>query len=142
MDTWKTLVFRPRLGKVVVLLFVSAAFVAAGAWMVRAGEWFGWVWIAFSGLPGLVLGIRLLPNSTYLRVGPDGFTICELFRAHSCRWPDVGAFEVRRVGRSEMVVFSFSRQYPGSRGLRRFSARLLGAEAAVAASGTWNVSMD
>jgi hypothetical protein len=137
MDTGQTLLLHPRRAKLVGLLLVSAAFVATGVWMVRAGQWLGWLGIAFFGLGVAVSGLQLLPNSTYLRMGPDGFTVCTLFRSRSCRWSDVKAFEVRRVGRTEMVVFSFSRQPPGSTGLRRLNVRLAGAEAAVAASGSW-----
>ncbi len=109
--------------------------------MVRAEQWFGWVGITFFGLGVVVFGLQLLPNSNYLRVGPDGFTVCTLFRSQSCPWSDVKAFEVRRVGRTEMVVFSFSKQPRGSPGLRRLNVRLAGAEAAVASSGLWSISM-
>jgi len=142
MDTGQTLLLHPRRAKLVGLLLVGAAFVATGVWMVRTGQWLGWVGIIFFGLGVAVSGLQLLPNSTYLRMGPDGFTVCTLFRSHSCRWSDVKAFQVRRVGRTEMVVFSFSKQPPGSPGLRRLNVRLAGAEAAVAASGSWDVSMD
>src|SRR5216683_5233933 len=134
MDAAQTLLLRPRRAKLVGWLLVSAAVVAAGVWMARAGQWFGRVGIAFFGLGVVVFGLQLLPSSTYLRVGPDGFTVCTLFRSHSCRWSDVKAFQVRRVGRTEMVV-SFSKQPRGSLGLRRLNVRLAGAEAAVAASG-------
>jgi hypothetical protein len=89
-----------------------------------------------------VFALQLLPNSSYLRIGPEGFTVCTLFRAHSCRWNDVGAFKVGRVGSKEMVVFNFSPQYRGPRRLARLNVNLVGAEAAVAAAGTWNVRMD
>src|SRR6266581_302865 len=98
MDTGQTLSLHPRRAKLVGWLLVSTAFVVAGVWMVRAGQWFGWVGITFFGLGVVVFGLQLLPNSTYLRMGPDGLTVCTLFRSHSCRWSDVKAFEVRRVG--------------------------------------------
>ena len=41
-----------------------------------------------------------------------------------------------------MVVFSFSKGYRGAEGLRKFNARFLGAEAGVAASGSWSISME
>ncbi|TMC67531.1 MAG: hypothetical protein E6J18_15860 [Chloroflexi bacterium] len=85
---------------------------------------------------------RLKIIGTYVRVGPDGFTVCTLFRSHFCRWSDVEAFEVRRVGAKQMVVFSFSKQYRGSRRLSGLNVRLVGAEAAIAAAGSWSLSMD
>jgi hypothetical protein len=41
-----------------------------------------------------------------------------------------------------MVVFSFASQYRGPRRLSRINVQLLGAEAAVAASGSVNVEMN
>jgi hypothetical protein len=54
----------------------------------------------------------------------------------------VEPFEVRQVATKQMVVFSFSKQYRGSRRLSGLNVRLVGAEAAVAAAGSWSVSMD
>jgi len=124
------------------MLLVSAVFVVLGVIMVRAGQWFGWLPIVFFGLGMAVLALQLLPNSSYLRIGPEGFTVCTVFRAHSCRWGDVGPFKVGRVGSKEMVVFNFSPQYRGPRRLARLNVDLVGAEAAVASAGTWNVRMD
>lgn len=141
MDTGQTVVFRPSSAKVIGWLVVSAAFVAGGIFMVLAGQWDGWLAIVFFGLGVVVFGLQLLPNSTYLRVGPDGFTVCSLFRLHSCCWSDVGAFKVGRIGTKEMVVFSFSKEYRGPRRLSRLKVHLVGADAAVAAAGSWNVGM-
>jgi len=141
MDTEARLIFRPSRQKLVGMLVGSAVFVVAGIFMVRAERWAGWLAIVFFGLCVAVFAIQLLPNSTYLRVGPEGFTACTLFRAHSCRWSDVGVFKVGRVGTKEMVVFSFSQQYRGPRHLVRFNVHLVGAEAAVVAAGAWDVPM-
>jgi len=124
------------------MLLGCAAFTATGIFMVRAGQWVGWVAIVFFGLGVVVFALQLLPNSTYLRVGPGGFTVCTLFRAHSCGWTDVDAFRVAHVGAKDMVVFGFSKQYRGPRRLSRVNVHLVGAEAAVAAAGSWDVSMD
>ncbi len=86
------------------MLLGGAVFVVAGILLVRAGQEIGWVAVAFFGLGVAVFVLQLLPNSTYLRVGPEGFTVCHLFRAHSCRWSDVGPFKVGRVARKEMVA--------------------------------------
>ena len=124
------------------MLLVSAVFVVGGVFMVRAGEWIGWLPIVFFGLGLAVFALRLLPNSSYLRVGPDGFTVCTGFRAHSFGWGDVADFKVGRVGTKDMVVFNYSRQYRGPRRLARLNVDVVGAEAVVAVAGTWNVRMD
>ena len=54
----------------------------------------------------------------------------------------MAAFKVGRVGTKEMVVFNFSPQYRGRRRLARLNVDVVGAEAAVAVVGTWNVRMD
>jgi len=94
------------------------------------------------GVAVVVFALQLLPQSAYLRVGPDGFTVCTLFRAHSCRWSDVGPFKVVRMGPKNMVGFSFSDRYRGPHHLARLNTNLVGAEAAVAVDGTWNIRME
>ena len=142
MDTAETVVFRQSKGKLLGMLVVSAVFVVGGVFMVRAGQWVGWLSIVFFGLGMGVFALQLLPKSSYVRVGPDGFTVCTVFRTHSCRWSDVAAFKVGRVGTKEMVVFNFSPQYRGPRRLARLNVDVVGAEAAVAVAGTWNIRMD
>ena len=141
MDTEASLIFRSSRRKLVGMLVGSAVFVVAGIFIVGAQQRIGWLATVFFGLCVAVFAIQLPPNSTYLRVGPEGFTACTLFRAHSCRWSDVGVFKVGRVGTKEMVVFSFSQQYGGPRHLARLNVHLVGAEAAVVAAGTWDVPM-
>lgn len=129
MDTEHTHVFRPSRTKVMGRLLLSAAFVAGGIFMVSAGQQMGWLAIAFFGLGVVVFALQLLPNCNYVRVGPDGFTVRSLFRSHSCRWSDVGAFKVAQLARQQMVVFSFANHYRGPRRLSRINAQLVGAEA-------------
>src|SRR4030095_5647313 len=88
--------FRPSRITVVGWLLLSAAFVAGGIFMVSAGQEVGWLAIAFFGRGVVVFGLQLLPNCSDVRVGPDGFTVRSLFRSHSCRWTDIGAFKVAR----------------------------------------------
>jgi len=142
MDTGQTLIFRPSRRKVVSMLFISVAFVAGGIFGIRAGHWVGWLSVLLFGLGGVVFALQLLPQSAYLRVGPDGFTVCTLFRAHSCRWSDVGPFQVVRVGPKDIVGFSFSDSYRGPRHLAGLNNNLVGTEAAVAMAGAWNIRME
>jgi hypothetical protein len=138
----QTLVLWPSRRKIVGMLLASFAFVVVGVFLIPSGHWVGWLSVAVFGLGVLVFVLQLLPQSAYLRVGPDGFTVCTLFRAHSCRWSDVGPFKVVRVGPKDMVVFSFSDQYRGPRRLARLNTNLVGAEAAIAVDGTWNIRME
>ena len=142
MDTEHTQVFRPSPIRVVGFLLLSAAFVAGGIFMVSAGQEVGWLAIAFFGLGVVVFALQLLPNCSYVRLGPEGFTVRRLFRSHSCRWSDVGAFKVAELGRQQMVVFSFAPHYRGPRRLSRVNVQLVDAEAAVATSGSVNIEMN
>ena len=127
--------------RVVGWLLVSTAFVAGGIFIVSTGQWFGWLAIFVFGLGVVVFGLQLLPNSTYVRLDPGGFTVCNLFRSHFCPWTDVGAFKAAQLGTKEMVVFSFSNHYRGPRRLSRLNVHLVGADAAVAISGSLNIGM-
>ena len=69
MDLGQTLSLHPRRAKLVGWLLVSTGFVVGSLWMVRAGQWFGWVGVTFFGLGVVVFVLQLLPNSTYLRMG-------------------------------------------------------------------------
>jgi len=142
MNTAETLIFRPSRGKVIGMLLASGAFVVGGVVAIAAGHWAGWIPVGFFGLGVIVFAIQLLQNSVFLRVGADGFTVCTLFRAHTCRWSDVGPFKVVRVGTKDMVGFSYADRYRGPRHLARFNTHLVGAEAAIAAAGVWNVKME
>jgi hypothetical protein len=121
-------VLRPSPLKTAGLAALTAAMAAGGAWMIVSGEVLGWFVAVFFGLCTLVIAAALLPNASYLRVGPDGFTLCSLFRAHSYRWSDVSGFSVDRVGPNRMVVFDFSEEFQGMPRLRRFAAALGGHE--------------
>jgi len=124
------------------MLFGSIGFVAIGVFMARTGQWRGWLVIAFFGLGIAVFTCQLLPNSSYLRLGPDGITVCQMFRVHSYRWSDMGPFRIERLGRRKMIVFDFSPRYRGPRRWARMHASWFGAEAAICAADTWTVGMD
>lgn len=99
--------------------------------MILSGESIGWLPALFFGLGVVVFGVILLPNSAYLRVSQDGFTVCSLFRAHSYRWSDVGPFTVDRIGPNRMVVFNFSDQYRALPLARKAASAITGYEGAL-----------
>ena len=50
------------------LIVVSLVFVAISRWVARLGNAVGYLGVAFFGLGLVVFVIKLLPNSSYLRV--------------------------------------------------------------------------
>lgn len=94
-----------------LFLAVCLAFTVGGGWMIndhREGGWF--VAIVF-GLGSLVFALQLLPDSSYLLLGPDGFTVRTLYRTQKYRWAQVEHFGVTRIGGNKTVGFDFSSKY-------------------------------
>ncbi|HZS96723.1 MAG TPA: STM3941 family protein [Terriglobales bacterium] len=131
MQTNKPILLRPKATQWLVVALGSLAFVLIGIWMVRSREMFGWLGIVFFGLCLSVSLICMLPKASYLRLTPDGFTICSLFRAHTICWEDVTGFGVGRVFTSRMVMFNYVESYQRSPKLRSFNTELTGFEAAI-----------
>jgi hypothetical protein len=86
-----------------LMLVGSLAFVAAGFWMLSDYRVSGYACIIFFGLCALAFCVNLLPNSSYLRLTREGFTICSTFRSRSIEWRHVGTFGVTRIGTRKMV---------------------------------------
>ena len=121
------ILLRPKPTKWLLVALGSLAFVLIGIWMVRSRDMFGWLAIAFFGLCLAVSLICLLPKASYLRLTPDGFTMCSLFRAHTIRWEDVTGFGVGRVFTNKMVMFNYVESYqrtPKLRWIKRSSQDL------------------
>lgn len=72
-------------------------------WMLSDSPVTGYPSIVFFGLCVLAFGICLLPNSSYLRLTREGFTVCSMFRCRFIDWEHVGEFGVTRIGLREMV---------------------------------------
>ena len=85
------------------MLVGSLLFVAAGFWMLSDSPVTSYLSIVFFGLCTLVFGISLLPNSSYLRLAREGFTVCSMFRSRFIDWRHVGEFGVTRIGLKNMV---------------------------------------
>jgi len=85
------------------LIVVSLVFVAISWWVARLGNAVGYLGVAFFGLGLVVFVIKLLPNSSYLRVRQEGFTVCSLFRCHTVQWRDTSEFGVADLGVKKMV---------------------------------------
>ena len=125
------ILLRPKPTKWFVIALGSLAFVLIGIWMVRSGDTFGWLAIGFFGLCLAVSLICLFPKASYLRLPPEGFTMCSLFRAHTIRWEDVTGFGVGRVFTNKMVMFNYVESYQRTPRLRSFNTELTGFEAGI-----------
>ena len=140
----------------VLLMAGSAAFVAAGIWIIgKPGTPFdrfmGWSGLVFFGLCFLVAVIQILPGASFLRLEAEGFTVCSMWRTTFYRWSDIESFGVAEFTiaapvptRHRMVGFNFSPSYPRaakSPGLKRFNRSLTGYEAALPDNYGWKHDM-
>ncbi len=95
-----------------------------------------YVGIVFLGLGAIVFTMQLLPNSSYLRLTREGFTMCSLFRCHMIQWRHVSRFgvgriyyvknvvgwdsthEISKLGRATKALYGFVSALPDTYGLR------------------------
>lgn len=108
---------------------ICLLFVVIGVLMIKDGKSAGWLSVIFFGLGCVVTVVSMLPRATYLRLTPEGFTMCSMFRAHTFRWQDVTGFSVGRVALNKMVLFNYAPSYQKSPGLRSLNVGLVGYEA-------------
>lgn len=125
------IVLRPRRTKLLLLLAVCLAFVAAGLMMVRYGETMGYVCSALFAVGGLVFAVNLHPSAAYLRLEATGFTFCSLFRARSVLWRDIQNFGVWKNRGNRMVTWNWVASYSGGGRARSLSRAVSGSDAAL-----------
>jgi hypothetical protein len=131
-DLPEELLLRPPLGKRLGLVAGSAAFVAAGVWMVQSGVgWKGWLVLVVFGTSLLATLAMLLPGAAYLYLHREGFVYCSLFRRHSWLWSDVSDFAVFQVNNVKMVGFNATAQGPSAGYVGRFNSSAFGREMAL-----------
>ena len=102
----------PNRAKAGMLFFVCLLFVAGGVWMVYRGNKMGYPSGGFFALGLPIFALQFHPKSAYLRLEPEGFTFCSLFRAHRVEWSAVSEFGVMDVGLHRIVAWNFT---PGFR---------------------------
>lgn len=111
------LVLRPSPWKMVLLLLVSLGFVSIGIFLLkngssRADPVMAWLCMIFFGFCALIFLIQLIPGACYLRLAPDGFTVCSTWRKRYYRWDDIFEFGITTVPsgvvRRKIVGFNFS----------------------------------
>jgi hypothetical protein len=102
------LVLRPSKGQQLKLVGLCLAFVAAGAFLMTAGElvW-GAAGVGFFGLGAIVLGTMLLPGASHLRLERQGFEVRSLFRGAHYRWSDVREFRPVAMPPSGLTLVGF-----------------------------------
>ena len=83
------------------------------------------------GLGSLVFAFQLLPDSSYLLLGPKGFTVRTLYRSHKYGWAEVERFGVTRIGANKTVAFDFSGEYGKYHVARQVAAGISGYEGAL-----------
>src|ERR1700746_1330412 len=89
--------------KILGLLLLALVFVTSGIWTLPQGGVASWICIVFFGICAVVAAVNLLPNSSYLRITREGFTICSSFRCRFIEWQHVGRFGVSHGGFKKMV---------------------------------------
>lgn len=125
------LILHPRRQKLLLLLAMSLAFVAAGVMMIRDERPMGWFSAGFFGLCSLVFLIQLHPRASFLKLERNGFTFCALFRSHTVRWEDVREFDVTQVVLNRMVGWNFVHGYRPAEKTRALSHSMSGYESAL-----------
>jgi hypothetical protein len=125
------MILRPSRRRLFLLLFFMAGFFAVGVHIIRAGDLRGLVLATAFGAATLLALILILPGASYLRLAPEGFTICSLYRKFFLRWADVQDFRVVQIGMNKMVGFDYAPHYTRTARLRRISAVIATAEGAL-----------
>ncbi len=109
-------------------LFVSLSFVAIGV-LIFNGRFMDWLGIIFFGFCSIVFALQLLPNASYLRLTPEGFTMCSLFRSHSYSWTEIENFAVGHASRMKTVVFNHPSFHTKQATLKKANKKFFGFEA-------------
>lgn len=122
-----------------MLLCVCILFAVIGFNMLQQGQGIkGGLVFGVFGFGSMVLAVKMLPNSTYLRLTPVGFELCSLFKKTFFRWEEVTNFAVVEVPsgftRTKLVGFNFTPLYRGgkvSSRIREINTQLSGREASL-----------
>lgn len=122
---------RPSRLNLIVLMFASACFAAVGLWGAKDEPLAGYLIVGVGVMGVLLLIIYLLPNSSYLRLTPEGFTYCNLYRSHTVRWSDVAEFTVIQIKFNRMVGWDYAPHFQGQAISRAIAKRIGGAQAAL-----------
>jgi hypothetical protein len=131
MSSQDELILRPSKMSMALFFIFCFAFTIIGGLMIHVGRRSGWFVAGVFGFGSLVFFLQLLPNCSFLELGPDGFTVRSLYRSHQYGWADVDHFAVTRVGVNKMVAFDFSSGYEKGQTARRMATNISGYEGAL-----------
>ena len=123
---------KPSPWRLLLLLAISAGFVALGVFLISSGERLGgWLCAGFFGLGVLVAIVSLLPGSSYLDLSSNGIEIRALYRKWFVRWTDVQEFYPVVISNRRMVGWDYSASYTAHSLGRKVSRGMSGIEAAL-----------
>ena len=131
----EVLVLRPsRLGSLLIALGCAVA--VRGLWAIRneADRLTVWLALAFFGFGALLGTIRLIPGASYLRLDPQGFTFCAMFRRQTTAWTDASEFGVSErdaVRAYSTVGFNFMPGYGKNLEGRELTKKVMGWEGTI-----------
>ena len=123
-------VLRPSKKKFALLLIVGLAFVAMGVFILRSGDLFlGLSCTVLFGLGAAIFAVQLRPGASYLKLTPEGFEVCSLYRvARLVRWSEVStAFRVVRLPPQGHRMVVYDSTVSTKQGLRNINRGLVGA---------------
>lgn len=121
---------KPGRTKHLMMLLLCSAFVALGYFLLRQGEFFGWVCIAFFGLGIVVFPLAMLPGNG-LTLLEDRMVVRSLFRTRAVYWKDVDTFFAHSVRGHNMVGWTYKPSYVAQSQGRAVAAMISGMEAAL-----------
>ena len=131
-------VLRPSRLSWLLVLAISLAFVVGGLLALFGPRpakpedaWGMWLCVGFFGLVAGVALLQFLPQSSFLRLHADGFTVRTLYREATYRWEDVDTFGVMVVRLHKMVGFNYAPHFDRAKRLRRAVAAVAGFEGAL-----------
>ena len=118
--------------KAVLLLLISAAFVAISIISIVKGKDMGWGGLIFFGLGVLTSIYMLTPNAIRLEINRNGIEMKTLFKPMKLEWSDVNGFYVAHLrtgfSKTKIIGIEFSESYKKLRAGRQLSSALTGME--------------
>src|SRR5262249_39696147 len=108
-----------------------ALFTVGGVFMVRSGDWTGWLPLIFFALVALVAAAAMLPGAGALTLDRDGFEITNLFRRHRSRWQDAHGFTTARIPPATQRWLVYDDISQGAKRLAKINVAIVGRNAAL-----------
>ncbi len=144
MDAKEQMVFRQSKKKIIMYLLGFLLFALVGPAMISTGD-NGWgVYVGgFGGLGVLFCLVQLMPNSSYLKLTPEGFAERVLFRTYFFKWTNIKGFYTptpeNTVSLGSVlqaipgkVFFKFSDNYDKGANARKIVRLIAGSDGALA----------